>query len=263
MNFAENLMALRRSRNWSQEELGEKLGVTRQTVSKWELGQTTPELEKLVELARLFDIRLDELVGTAEASDSALGRQRGARLFCPAEDAARPGGCCACSRCAPVYEYISPRKILGLPLVHVRIARRGLARATGIIAIGNAAVGLVSIGGCALGIISLGGVSVGLLLALGGASVGLFSLGGMAVGGFALGGLAVSQWFSLGGGAVSGGLAIGGGAVGHVAVGDSAVGTYAFAKDAGVSLQEVWAVIRREFPHMWEGIRGILAAAFR
>ena len=49
MNFAENLMALRRSRNWSQEELGEKLGVTRQTVSKWELGQTTPELEKLVD----------------------------------------------------------------------------------------------------------------------------------------------------------------------------------------------------------------------
>ena len=38
MNFAENLMALRRNRNWSQEELGEKLGVTRQTVSKWETG---------------------------------------------------------------------------------------------------------------------------------------------------------------------------------------------------------------------------------
>ena len=38
MNFSENLMALRRSRNWSQEELGEKLGVTRQTVSKWERG---------------------------------------------------------------------------------------------------------------------------------------------------------------------------------------------------------------------------------
>ena len=263
MNFSENLMALRRSRNWSQEELGERLGVTRQTVSKWELGQTTPELEKLVELARLFDISLDELVGTAEASDSALGRQSGERLFCPAEDAARSGGCCACSRCVPVYEYISPRKILGLPLVHIRVARRGFARAKGIIAIGNAAVGIVAIGGCSLGILSLGGVSVGLLLALGGASVGLFSLGGLAVGGFAIGGLAVSQWFSLGGGAVSGGLAIGGGAVGHVAVGDSAVGTYAFSKGAGASVQEIWPVIRREFPHMWEGVRGLLAAALR
>ena len=263
MNFAENLMALRRSRNWSQEELGEKLGVTRQTVSKWELGQTTPELEKLVELARLFDIRLDELVGTAEASDSALGRQSGERLFCPAEDAARSGGCCTCSRCVPVYEYISPRKILGLPLIHIRIVRHGFAGARGIIAIGNAAVGVVAVGGCSLGLVSFGGISVGLLLALGGLSLGLISLGGMAVGGFALGGMAVSQWFSLGGGAVSGGLAIGGGAVGHVAVGDTAVGTFAFVKDAGASVQEIWSVIHREFPHMWEGIRGLVAMLLR
>ena len=262
MNFSENLMALRRSRNWSQEELGERLGVTRQTVSKWELGQTTPELEKLVELARLFDIRLDELVGTAEASDSALGRQR-ERLFCPARtppalgDAAPvPAVCLSTNTSAPERSSACPWSISGSPAA-------GFARATGIIAIGNAAVGIVAIGGCSLGIISLGGVSVGLLLALGGASVGLFSLGGLAVGGFAIGGLAVSQWFSLGGGAVSGGLAIGGGAVGHVAVGDAAVGTYAFARDAGISVQEVWGVIRREFPHMWSGIRGLLNGALR
>ena len=47
MNFAEHLMALRRQRGWSQEELGGRVGVTRQTVSKWEVGQSTPELEKL------------------------------------------------------------------------------------------------------------------------------------------------------------------------------------------------------------------------
>ena len=52
--FAENLMALRKQRGWSQEELGSQIGVTRQTVSKWEVGQSTPELEKLVELSRLF-----------------------------------------------------------------------------------------------------------------------------------------------------------------------------------------------------------------
>ena len=51
MNFAEHLMSLRRQRGWSQEELGNQVGVTRQTVSKWEMGQSTPELEKLVELA--------------------------------------------------------------------------------------------------------------------------------------------------------------------------------------------------------------------
>lgn len=47
MKFSEKLTELRHSRGWSQEQLGERLGVTRQTVSKWELGSTTPELEKL------------------------------------------------------------------------------------------------------------------------------------------------------------------------------------------------------------------------
>ena len=258
MNFAENLMALRRGRGWSQEELGERLGVTRQTVSKWELGQTTPELEKLVELAGLFDLSLDELVGNGEGTGGAA--QQGRR---EASQEPPRGVWHVCTRCVPCYEYISLKRILGLPLVHIRLAHHGFARAKGIIAIGNAAVGVVAIGGCSLGVISLGGVSVGLLLALGGFSLGLFSLGGMAVGGFALGGMAVSQWFSLGGGAVSGGLAIGGGAVGHVAVGDTAVGTFAFVKDAGASVQEIWSVIRREFPHMWEGIRGLLEVLLR
>ena len=41
MNFAEHLMLLRKQRGWSQEELGNQINVTRQTVSKWELGQST------------------------------------------------------------------------------------------------------------------------------------------------------------------------------------------------------------------------------
>ena len=263
MNFAENLMALRRSRNWSQEELGQRLGVTRQTVSKWELGQTTPELEKLVELARLFDLSLDALVNGASTSPDFSKHQGDGPQSNPSSPHSTPNGWYIYPRYVPYYEYVSQRKLFGLPLVHIRIAHHGFARATGIIAIGNAAVGLVSIGGCSLGLISLGGISVGLLLALGGLSLGLFSLGGIAVGGFALGGVAVSQWLSVGGGAVSGGLAIGGSTVGHVAVGDVAVGTYAFARDAGISVQEVWGVIRREFPHMWSGIRGLLNGALR
>ena len=67
MNFAEHLMALRKQRGWSQEELGSQIGVTRQTVSKWEMGQSTPELEKLVELSRLFGMSIDQLVGGAGA----------------------------------------------------------------------------------------------------------------------------------------------------------------------------------------------------
>ena len=48
MKFNEKLIKLRKEQGLSQEELGEKLNVTRQTVSKWELGETTPEMSKLL-----------------------------------------------------------------------------------------------------------------------------------------------------------------------------------------------------------------------
>ena len=62
MTFGERLMSLRRARGLSQEALGDMLDVTRQTVSKWERGDSTPELEKLVELSRIFGVSLDELI---------------------------------------------------------------------------------------------------------------------------------------------------------------------------------------------------------
>ncbi len=256
MNFAENLIKLRRSRNWSQEELGNRLGVTRQTVSKWELGQSTPELEKLVELSRLFQISLDALVGTAAVEPAADAPEA-------EKKSAAQERCAACGRYRPYYEYISRRKFLGLPLVHIRFSHSGFARATGIIAIGNAAVGVVAVGGCSLGLISLGGISVGLLLSLGGISLGLLAIGGVAVGGFALGGLAVSWWLSIGGCALSNGLAVGTAALGHVAVGESAVGTYSFIKGNGVSAQSAWSVVKREFPHLWDGLRSLIVYALQ
>lgn len=62
MKFNEKLIELRKKQGLSQEELGYKLNVTRQTVSKWELGQTTPEMDKLVELSKLFNISIDKLI---------------------------------------------------------------------------------------------------------------------------------------------------------------------------------------------------------
>lgn len=66
MKFNEKLIELRKKEGLSQEELGYKLNVTRQTVSKWELGQTTPEMEKLVEISKIFNITVDELVNETE-----------------------------------------------------------------------------------------------------------------------------------------------------------------------------------------------------
>ncbi len=62
MKFNERILDLRKKKGWSQEELGEKVGVSRQTVSKWENGQTTPELEKLRNLAKIFEISVDDLI---------------------------------------------------------------------------------------------------------------------------------------------------------------------------------------------------------
>ena len=61
MKFNEKLIHLRKQKGLSQEELGYKLNVTRQTVSKWELDETTPEMSKLVEMSKIFGVGLDEL----------------------------------------------------------------------------------------------------------------------------------------------------------------------------------------------------------
>ena len=68
MKFNEKLIELRKKQGLSQEELGYKLNVTRQTVSKWELGQTTPEMDKLVEMSKIFNISVDELINESEVT---------------------------------------------------------------------------------------------------------------------------------------------------------------------------------------------------
>ena len=66
MELAEQIAALRKKHGFSQEELGEKLGVSRQAVSKWESSQAVPELEKLKELCRIFGVSLNELLQLEE-----------------------------------------------------------------------------------------------------------------------------------------------------------------------------------------------------
>lgn len=63
MEFAEQLRDQRRKAGLSQEEVAEKVGVTRQTVSKWETGQAVPELLKGKILADLFGLTYDQLLG--------------------------------------------------------------------------------------------------------------------------------------------------------------------------------------------------------
>ena len=62
----ENIYTLRRKAGLSQEQLAERLEVTRQTISKWEGGHSVPDLEKLQAMAAVFGVPLDELTGTQE-----------------------------------------------------------------------------------------------------------------------------------------------------------------------------------------------------
>lgn len=62
MILADKIIRLRKKNGWSQEELAEKVNVSRQAVSKWESAQTIPELEKILLLGELFGVTLDYLL---------------------------------------------------------------------------------------------------------------------------------------------------------------------------------------------------------
>ncbi|MBS4207070.1 helix-turn-helix transcriptional regulator [Bacillus sp. FJAT-50079] len=66
MNFAEKLKKERKEKGWSQEELAEKLFVSRQSVSKWENGQNYPSIEIIINISDLFDVTIDELLRSDE-----------------------------------------------------------------------------------------------------------------------------------------------------------------------------------------------------
>lgn len=62
MDLGQNLYNLRKKKNLSQEEVAEKLNVTRQTISKWETGESKPDFDKIIPICELFNITSDELL---------------------------------------------------------------------------------------------------------------------------------------------------------------------------------------------------------
>lgn len=71
--FADNLISLRKLHNLSQEELAEKINVSRQTLSKYETGESLPDIEKCKALAEVFDVSIDDLINYEAASVDDLG----------------------------------------------------------------------------------------------------------------------------------------------------------------------------------------------
>ena len=62
MVLGEKLKRLRKSRGLSQEQLAAELNVSRQSISKWELGESKPEIENLIALSEFFNVSIDELL---------------------------------------------------------------------------------------------------------------------------------------------------------------------------------------------------------
>ena len=109
MSLGTTISRLRAGKGLSQEELANALGVSRQSVSKWETDSSVPELDKLVRLSDMFGVSLDQLVRQA-GRKQARGRKcrRLLRQQLRAGPIRRPGSCCCawalcCFCCFPCW----------------------------------------------------------------------------------------------------------------------------------------------------------------
>ena len=81
MNMADRIQYLRKNKGISQEELADKVGVSRQAVSKWESEQSTPDVEKIILLSDLFDVTTDYLLKGIEPMPANATEKSDARIF--------------------------------------------------------------------------------------------------------------------------------------------------------------------------------------
>lgn len=79
--FSENLYSLRKLHKLSQEQVADRLGVSRQAVAKWETGETTPDIHNCVALAQLYDVSVDELVNYDSSDSGMTVPPKGKHLF--------------------------------------------------------------------------------------------------------------------------------------------------------------------------------------
>lgn len=255
MNFSEKLTVLRRGAGMSQEQLADRLGVTRQSVSKWESGAAAPELAKLVALSELFCVSVDYLVKDyleepevpAEQGDGSV-----ARLTEQVEEI---------SRFFRVWSWDSRTKIRSLPLVSIRFSRGQMQlrdTARGIIAIGNIAVGVLALGIMSVGVVSVGVISAG-VFALGCLAFGAAALGPVAIGLLAFGPVALGLWYAGGVTALAGRIAVGVAAVGDTAVGYDAAGNNVLLWGDGLTRAQVEAFLLEHHPGLWRPLLRLLA----
>jgi len=175
MNYtiADRLIELRRKEGYSQEELADRLFISRQAISKWERAESLPDTENLIALSRLYGISIDELLGTGTINREHAKHNEPAKVTKFGYSGVEVDN-------ADKYEFISDKKTRkGIPFVHIHYRRNiGLKRqkANGVIAIGDNAKGVVAIGRVATGVVSIGAISLG-VVSIGAIALGLLSFG--------------------------------------------------------------------------------------
>ncbi len=70
--IVDNLVMLRKLNNYSQEEIAEKIGISRQAYGKWEKGETVPDIEKFAKLAEVYGVTIDSLLRTEKMEDNTV-----------------------------------------------------------------------------------------------------------------------------------------------------------------------------------------------
>lgn len=219
MTLGEKLSKLRKEYNYTQEQLADILGISRQSISKWESDIAYPETDKLIKMGKLFECSMDYLLNDEITEKSGINTNDAVPVFEKIHATIK-------QQCR---ERKSEKTVFGMPLYHIGKDARGFFaigfKARGVFAIGLRARGIVSLGILSFGIISIGLLSIG-LLSLGTLAFGLMSIGSFALGLFAIGSISVGV-VSIGALSVgcfsSGALAIGQ----YAAVGDHARGMIA------------------------------------
>lgn len=258
MQFSENFQNLRKEKGLSQEELGEMLSVSRQTISKWEKGTAYPDMLNLVTISQFFSVSTDELISGKKEdipSEEAVESEKEESSI-PAESGS--------SESSFHLEYESRLKIKNLPLVHINCGFGGY-KAKGVIAIGNFATGIFSVGLIARGLISIGVLSLGLLafgvlalglvsvccigagiIAIAGIGVGIMNLSGIGFGVVSVAGCGFSTHVSIGG------VAYAPVAVGYVVKGDETMLLQNLSDISVTDSESVLALINAKFPDLPE-----------
>ena len=219
MTLGEKLSKLRKEYNYTQEQLADILGVTRQSISKWESDIAYPETEKLIKMGKLFECSMDYLLNDditekqgIEPKDTETFWDKFKKQF---------------------HERKSEKMIFGMPLYHIGKNAHGFfavgLKARGVFSIGLMSRGIVSLGMLSLGVISIGLLSLGLisvgvfsagLLAVGSIALGLFAAGAISVGLISFGALSIGC-FSTGALAIGKYVAVGDHAHALIAIGES------------------------------------------